>query len=234
MSKNNSINFLWGFLFLAFGILLIGNICGYWYVDIPYYLFYRGFWTFFIILPCLVSLCQKGFQVSTLTAVVVSLLLFAAKQGLFDLTTAKKLILPFILIIIGLSFFIACFSPDETENGNLENEETTSSKTYSALFGSTCANFDEKSFAGCSLSALLGETRLNIEHAYFENDSITIEASAIFGTIDIHLPEEINVKVKATPLLGGIHNYKRRTEVLDNVPTIYINATCILGGIDIR
>ena len=62
MKKTNYSYLVWGFLFLTIGIIWAGNIGNYWYVDIPYLLFYKGFWTFFIILPCIVNIFQKGFQ----------------------------------------------------------------------------------------------------------------------------------------------------------------------------
>jgi len=59
MKKTNYSYLVWGFLFLTIGIIWAGNIGNYWYVDIPYLLFYKGFWTFFIILPCIVNIFQK-------------------------------------------------------------------------------------------------------------------------------------------------------------------------------
>lgn len=237
MKKTNYSYLVWGFLFLTIGIIWAGNIGNYWYVDIPYLLFYKGFWTFFIILPCIVNIFQKGFQVSTVTAVVVSALLFSAKMGFFDLSMAKRLILPVLLIIIGLSFFIHCFFPDEEDEDTTPEQEDDSGKTtrnFEGIFCSKAVNYDNLPFHGCSLSSTFGEVRLNISEAEFPTSPVHITCNAMFGTLDIHVPEKINLEVKGTRLFGGIHNYRKGNAPVEDAPTIYIEATCIFGGIDIR
>lgn len=237
MKKTNYSYLVWGFLFLTIGIIWAGNIGNYWYVDIPYLLFYKGFWTFFIILPCIVNIFQKGFQVSTVTAIVVSSLLFAAKMGVFDLSMAKRLILPVLLIIIGLSFFIHCFFPeDENEDSPLEKDSQSpkNNHNFEGIFCSKAIHYDHLPFYGCSLSSTFGEVRLNISEAEFPSSPVRIACNAMFGTLDIHVPEKINVIVKGKPLFGGLHNYRKGNAPVEDAPTIYIEVTCIFGGIDIR
>lgn len=234
MKKTNYSYLVWGFLFLTIGIIWAGNIGNYWYVDIPYLLFYKGFWTFFIILPCIVNIFQKGFQISTATAVVVSFLLFFAKMGVFDLSMAKRLILPILLIIIGLSFFIYCFFPEEDDTQENANKSGKTPQSFEGIFCSKVVNYDNRPFQGCSLSSTFGEVRLNISEAEFPSSPVHITCNALLGTLDIHVPEKVNIIVKGTPILGGIHNYRKGNTPLEDAPTIYIEATCIFGGIDIR
>lgn len=234
MKKTNYSYLVWGFLFLTIGIIWAGNIGNYWYVDIPYLLFYKGFWTFFIILPCIVNIFQKGFQISTVTAVVVSFLLFFAKMGVFDLSMAKRLILPMLLIIIGLSFFIYCFFPEENDTQENADNFRKTPQSFEGIFCSKVVNYDNRPFHGCSLSSTFGEVRLNISEAEFSSSPVHITCNALLGTLDIHVPEKVNIIVKGTPLFGGIHNYRKGNTPLEDAPTIYIEATCIFGGIDIR
>ena len=55
--------------------------------------------------------------------------------------------------------------------------------------------------------------------------------SAIFGGIDIFVPDNINVKVSSNCIFGGISN---KTSVHKDAPTIYISGTCMFGGVEIK
>ena len=60
-----------------------------------------------------------------------------------------------------------------------------------------------------------------------------IEASAVFGGIDIYVPTNVNVKVSSDSVFGGVSNkapYFRDA----NAPTIYIKGSCMFGGVDIK
>ena len=46
------------------------------------------------------------------------------------------------------------------------------------------------------------------------------------------LPDDVNVHVKATPIFGGVSNKLRNHK--DNKKTIYIDAFCLFGGVDIK
>ena len=64
------------------------------------------------------------------------------------------------------------------------------------------------------------------------NKECVINISAIFGGITLLVPSNVNVKVVSTSIFGGVdgkNKYKK-----DNEITIYINATCLFGGVDIR
>ena len=260
MKKPNYNYLTWGGLFLTIGILLAGNIGGYWNVDLPFLLFYKGFWTLFIILPCVVSIIQNGFEVATTTAIVVSCLITSAKLGYLDFAMAKRLLLPLLLIIIGLSFFIGYFFPDQDGyeiEENTDQESTTlpssnsldqndlelpvsqkqkvsSLREFASAFSSKTINYDNRIFRGCKLSTTFGELRLNISNAHLADPTLHIECSSMFGTVDIHVPEDVNVIVKGKAMFGGIHNYRKGISSIVGVPTIYINVICIVGGVDIR
>ena len=47
------------------------------------------------------------------------------------------------------------------------------------------------------------------------------------------MPQNVNVKVKSTAIFGGVDN-KIKNDKQDNIPTIYVNAFCMFGGVDIK
>ena len=52
------------------------------------------------------------------------------------------------------------------------------------------------------------------------------------GGIDIILPDDVNLKLNTTCILGGIDDKSKKNK--DAKVTIYLNATCVFGGIDIK
>ena len=61
----------------------------------------------------------------------------------------------------------------------------------------------------------------------------SISASAVFGGIDILVPDNVNVKVSSNSIFGGVSEKKHNPDNAGAV-TLYINATCIFGGVDIK
>jgi hypothetical protein len=61
---------------------------------------------------------------------------------------------------------------------------------------------------------------------------VILNCSTVFGGVEIRVPDNINVQVSGIPLFGGIHN--RYTSNIPGAPTLFVNATCIFGGIEIK
>jgi predicted membrane protein len=64
-------------------------------------------------------------------------------------------------------------------------------------------------------------------------EDCVINACAVFGGIDVLVPDGLNVKINSTSIFGGVSDKKNR-KFQENTPTVYINATCIFGGMDVK
>ena len=73
---------------------------------------------------------------------------------------------------------------------------------------------------------------LDISKAIIQADQV-INANAIFGGIEIRVPTGVNIKVKSTPIFGGVSN-KVKTEYNESLPIIYINGVAMFGGVEIK
>ena len=69
----------------------------------------------------------------------------------------------------------------------------TNQKEYCAIFSSQDIAIED-AFTGCELSAVFGGLKLDLTNAKVKED-IIINASSIFGGIDILIPENIQVKI---------------------------------------
>ena len=59
-----------------------------------------------------------------------------------------------------------------------------------------------------------------------------INASSICGGIDLIVPKGVNVKVNSTSIFGGVSN--KIVNDKDNKVTVYVNANCLFGGVEIK
>lgn len=95
--KAKSSNVMWGAFLIVLGIIIAGKSFDLW----DFNLFFRGWWTLFIIIPSIVGLIQNGYKTGSVIWLVIGLLLLLSSQGFIESRTISKLIVPLILVLIG-------------------------------------------------------------------------------------------------------------------------------------
>ena len=85
---------------------------------------------------------------------------------------------------------------------------------------------------GAELNAVFGGLDCDLCGAEITGDCV-INASAIFGGIDIFVPENVNVKIHSTSIFGGVSDEKKRRFDASK-PTVYIRGTALFGGVDVK
>ena len=225
----NSKSILWGIILIIVGLLLglkAMNI-------ISFDIFFDGWWTLFIIVPCFIGLISEREKTGNLIGLLIGVAILLACLDVVDFDILWKLVLPVIIVIIGLSLiFKNTIKKEVSEKINNLNKELNEEEGIFAAFSSQDINLDKKEFKGTNLNAVFGGIKLDLRNAKIKEDVI-INTSAIFGGIDIFVPDNVNVEVKSTSIFGGVTNKKSNKES-DKKVTIYINATCIFGGAEIK
>lgn len=217
---------LWGLVLIALGVIFGLNTLKITDIDI----FFKGWWTLFIIVPCFIGLFQRGGKSANIIGLIIGVALLLAAQGILSFELVTKMILPIILVIIGLSL-IFNEGIKNVVTKKINNVKKDDLETIVATFASQERTVDNEEFKGASLDAVFGSVMLNLKNANLKNETV-IKASSIFGGIDIIVPKDVNIKVKSTPIFGGVENIVKNNK--DNKKTIYIEAFCLFGGIDIK
>lgn len=220
-------NVLWGLVFIVIGVIFGLNVLEITDIDI----FFDGWWTLFIIVPCFIDLFNEEEKTGNIIGILIGVVLLLCCQGIFEFDIVFKLMLPVILVIIGISFIFK-----DTLNKKIKDEMKKLNKKnndeYCATFGGQNLDFSNEEFKGCNISAVFGGIECDLKDSIINEDTI-INVSAIFGGVDIKMPKNVKVKVTSTPIFGGV-SQKRKNPKDDNVKTIYVNATCIFGGVEIK
>ncbi len=227
MKKFNSI--LWGIVLIAIGIVFALNTFGITDINV----FFDGWWTLFIIIPCAIGLFSKKDKMGNLIGIAAGVLLLLACQDILSFGMLLKLILPALIIIIGVKLILGgIFGNKHGEAIKKIKENGAELKNGSAFFSGQDINFAGQTFEGAELNAVFGGIKCDITNALIEKDCI-IKASAIFGGIDILVPQNVNVIVRSSALFGGVSD-KTKNNSKDNTITVYIEGNCMFGGIDVK
>lgn len=217
MKRGKSI--IWGVILIILGIILGGNALELFNIDV----FFDGWWTLFIIVPSLFSLFTDNDKCSNLVVLVIGVLLLLSCQNVIDFDIVWKLIVPIIIIGVGLSLIFK--SESSKKNPKVSGGDST------AAFSGQDIKVDDE-FTGKNLNAIFGGIKLDLRNAKIKDDT-TINVCSVFGGVDIYVPDDVEIKVKSTSVFGGVDNNKKNSGDKKK-HIIYVNATCIFGGVDIK
>lgn len=220
---------IWGIVLIAVGVILGGKLLGFFDVN----LFFNGWWTLFIIIPSFIGIITDKEKVGHFVFFIIGVLLLLAFLNIINFEIMWKLLLPIVLVIIGLSIiFKNVFNKGINENIKDLNQKMNNNDGYAATFSGQDVKFDGEEFKGTNLNAVFGGIKLDLRKAIINND-VVINASAIFGGIDIYVPDGYKVKIKSNSIFGGVSENKKNS-VEESSYTIFINATCMFGGVEIK
>lgn len=137
---------------------------------------------------------------------------------------------PIILIIIGIGILRHSFwgkrqAPSESDYINL-----------SFILGGGEHRFSTNQLKGGKITAIMGGGSVDLTQADFEQDEISIDVFAFWGGIDLRVPENWNVNIQASSILGGIDNKStaRFADTQAHRKTLVITGSAIMGGVDIK
>lgn len=220
---------LWGIALIAIGGIFALNAFG--ITDIE--LFFDGWWTLFIIVPCFIGIISEREKIGNIIGLVIGVFLLLCCQNVLGFDMVWKIAVPVIIIIIGLKLiFGAVFGDKAIKLLESSKQSGENIKIGCATFSDQDLNFDGEPFNGAELTAVFGGVKCDLRNAVIEKDC-AITATSVFGGITIFVPDYVNVKINSNSIFGGVSDKNHRLTVQGAV-TVYINATCMFGGVEIK
>ncbi len=218
---------IWGVILIVAGALFALNALGITNIDV----FFDGWWTLFIIIPCTIGLITDSDKVGNAIGVAVGVFLLLCCQDILGFDMLWKLAVPVIIVIIGIKMvFGSIFQNKAPKIIDELRTKGNQLKSGCAIFSGQNLNFEGESFEGAELTAVFGGVKCDLRNAVITKDC-AIQAEAIFGGVTIFVPDNINVKVNSISLFGGVTN---KTKTKKDAVTLHISGTCIFGGVDIK
>ncbi len=228
--KHRASNLIWGLAFIALGVIFLGNT--FWNFQISVWSIIGCWWPLLILIPSLAGIFDRGFRFGNMLGIVIGGILLLFTNNLVSFSQIRGLIVPIILILIGLSILFKDILVKKPSQEAYQKMTNSASAEYSAIFSSNNVIYPHDVFNGTSINSVFGSVVLNLRDAIVTED-VVINATVIFAGADIYVPGNVNVKVSSVPIFGGVSNKVQNLNGAD-APTIYINATCMFGGVDIK
>lgn len=223
-------NIFIGVILVIIGIILGLNALGLANID----LLFDGWWTLFIIIPSFVGVIKEKDKSGDLIGLLVGVGLLLACQDVLSFELLWKLALPTIIICFGISFILKEFSYKgfnkkikALKKNNKENSE------YYSTFSSQKLNFDEQKIDGVKLNAIFGSTECDLQNANIGKENV-INITSIFGSVNISIPNDVNVIIKSSSIFGSAEDQRKKNKNEKQTKTLYINAFCLFGGVEIK
>lgn len=250
MKKANGL--IVGVLFIVVGLLYACSA-----LDIfEFSIFFPGWWTLFIIVPCIYALTRKN---EDKTGPVIGLIIgicFLINAQDFDFhINFWPMAIAVLCIVIGWKMIFPQkkkehkqveFTYDNTsgekevviDGVKFDNTYTKSSGGYvnaSAILGGKDIRVDNECFTGADICVIMGAVDLNLRNAIISED-VYVNVTAVMGGIDIYAPANVRVVTDGcSTIMGGIDvNTPYANFHSADTPRLIITGNCIMGGIDIK
>lgn len=220
---------LWGAALISVGAVFALNAFG--IADIR--IFFDGWWTLFIIVPSFIGIFSERKKLGNIIGLMIGVFLLLCCQDVLGFDMLWKIAVPAIIVIIGLKLiFGAVFGDRAVKMLESSKKSGENVETGCATFSSRNMDFSGERFSGAELTAVFGEVKCDLRNAVIDKDC-AVKATGIFGGIEIFAPDYVNVKVSSNSIFGGVSEKNHRPAV-EGAVTLYIDATCMFGGVEIK
>ena len=218
---------MWGIVLVALGVVFALNALNITDIDV----FFKGWWTLFIIVPSFISVFTDKDKTGGIIGLSVGLILLLGCRDLIDLRTIWKLIIPVVIILIGIELIFKGAFDKKAKEAIKKLKNSGQLKSSSVFFSNKTENYAGQTFNGADFSAVFGRLDCNLNGVYLERD-VLIKINNVFGTVNITVPDAVNVTVTSNSLFGGVTNRIPQNDA--NMLTIYIDAKCLFGSVEIN
>ncbi len=103
-----------------------------------------------------------------------------------------------------------------------------------AIFSGVRRRIDSQDFQGGEAFAMFGGVEIDMRKAASTRQEILIEANAIFGGVELRLPDNWNVTVRGSGIFGGYEDKTMRVDPDVKQPHVIVNGFAMFGGVTIQ
>lgn len=119
----------------------------------------------------------------------------------------------------------------KAENSEQLNEKNLC-KHFEVFMHGRQIDLGDDEFNKVKIKTFMGGVNLDLRNASISED-IKIKCKSFMGGINIRVPEGVNVVIQGTSLFGGVTNFVPTLEG-EGIPTIYIEAVQVIGGLCVK
>jgi predicted membrane protein len=227
-TRDNQSSIFWGLLIILVGLIfLLGKLGALDTHDI-----FHRYWPVILIVLGLWQLISSGFRnvfpgipLLVLGAVFLGYRLDALPHDIWPY------VWPALIIFVGLWIIFGSFFRRRESGGPAIK---TDDLDITAILGGMKRIIDTQSFKGGRATAIMGGLEIDFRQAGVDKGQASLELTAIMGGIDLRIPPDWRIILQGTPILGGLENKAVSVPENQAKATLYVQATAILGGIEVK
>lgn len=203
-------------------------------------IFFEGWWTLFIILPCVVALFNDNDKTGPVIGISIGVVLLLCAQGIIDWSSIWKLILAIFAIVWGCTLLFS--KKNILDFRNAENVRVDQLKLVSRdgrnirvsefNLGHHSVNFAGQRFEGGDFKVNFAGAEIDLRGADIDDGAI-LNVNVAFGGLEIFVDECVCVRQSVNCALGGIEDH-HRVAAMGTMKTLYITGSCSFGGVEIK
>jgi hypothetical protein len=106
-------------------------------------------------------------------------------------------------------------------------------KSEAAVFSDVDRHISEADFHGTQCTAVFGECKIDLRNAQIQGREAVLEAYAIFGDIEIRVPQEWEVVSHGVAVFGSTGD-KRRHPPTGQSKTLIVEGAAVFGVVEVK
>jgi len=136
---------------------------------------------------------------------------------------------PLVLVLIGGSIIWRALAPGAPRGAGGDDEATVRALAVMSGIERTSTS---REFRGGELTAVMGGCEIDLRGATIGEGPAVIDVFAVWGGIEIRVPERWAVENRVFPFLGGVEDRTRPAP--DATQRLVVKGTVVMGGVEIK
>jgi hypothetical protein len=226
--KNTDGRVFWGLFLILMGVLFLLDQLG----KLDFGSIVSRYWPLFLILIGLWQLVTNNFRNvgGPLFLILVGVIFQLGRLEILG-RIAWHYVWPLLIILVGLWIVFGALS---RRTGAAVPGIRDGDLDAFAIFSGMKRRVESPNFHGGKATAIMGAIELDFTQASLAEGKAVLDLSVIMGGIEVRVPRNWRLELDARPFLGGIEDKHTFEPGAGAGPTLYIKASAILGGIEIK
>ncbi|MBM3294179.1 MAG: hypothetical protein FJY82_06590 [Candidatus Aminicenantes bacterium] len=228
--RPNAGRFFWGLVLIAVGVLFLFDQLG----TLDFGDIIGTYWPVVLILIGLSMFLGGGLRkpVGALIFILLGALFLLQNLDILEYSLWHYL-WPAAIILLGLWLIL---KPSfRTKGGGQAPVIKESDLDVTCIFSGQERKVQSAQFKGGRMTAVFGGCEVDFGGAGLEGGKATVEATAVFGGVEIIVPRDWHVVLDGTPILGGVSDERRQpVSSAEAKATLYVKGTAIFGGVSVK
>lgn len=144
-----------------------------------------------------------------------------------------SIVWPLLFIFLGVQLTMRALRGSQGGAPGASSDVDDYVRSFAVMSGISRRNASQ-AFRGGDLSAVMGGIQLDLDQAKPLGGRAVIDVFAVWGGIEIRVPEDWRVEMEATPVMAGVESSARLAPGVEAVGTLVVRGFVMMGGVEVK